>query len=104
MVAELPGDEDAIRKVDGDFETIRRGGDAAAVVAKRSGSRGEPERAALRLRSERRLALGLRLRLAPATTLVVLTLRIVQNGDGEDQQPEGCEAGITGCSTSLPRA
>ena len=87
-------------KLMADFETKRRGGDAAAVVAMRSGSRQEPERAALRLPSEGRLALGLRLRLA----LVVLTLRIVQNGDGEDQQPEGCEAGITGCSTSLPRA
>ena len=87
-----------------DFETIRRGGDAAAVVAKRSGSRREPERAVLRLPSEGRLALGLWLRLTLATALVVLTLRIVQNGDGEDQQPEGCEAEITGCSTYLPRA
>ena len=59
-------------------------------IAKRSGSRGEPERAALRLRAERRLALALRVRLALAATLVVLTLRIVQIGDGEDQQPEGC--------------
>ncbi len=49
---------------------------------------------------QRRLALALRLRLALAAALVVLTLRIVQNGDGEDQQPEGCEAEITGCSTA----
>ena len=63
------------------------------LAAKRSGSRWEPERAALRLRAAGRLALALRLRIALAATLVVLTLRIVQNGDGEDQQPEGCEAG-----------
>ena len=46
------------------------------------------------------LRLALRLRIALAAALVVLTLRIVQNGDGEDQQPEGCEAGVTGCSAA----